>query len=101
MSNKTLFNAVFIRPEQVVRFFLCTRQLRVVENRIKQCCAANLVQCSQRYCSGRLQAGFRLINLFSIVDNIEQCGQHKIVHSCFQQPSTTRNFYACIIVQCD
>ena len=37
---------------------------------------------------------FRLNNLFSIVDNIEQCGQHNIVQSCFQKPSTTRNFYA-------
>ena len=45
--------------------------------------------------TSRLSAGFRLNNLFSIVDNIEQCGQHNIVQSCFQQPSTTRNFYAC------
>ena len=41
----------------------------------------NIVQ----YCYTRLQAGFRLNNLFSIVDNIEQCGQRNIVQSCFQQ----------------
>ena len=47
-----------------------------------------------QHCYTRLRAGFRLNNFFSIVDNIEQCGQHNIVQSCFQQPSTTRNFYA-------
>ena len=54
----------------------------------------NVVNNIVQHCYTRLQAGFRLKNLFSIVDNIEQCGQHNIVESCFQQPSTTRNFYA-------
>ena len=30
------------------------------------------------------QSGVTLLN--NIVDNIEQCGQHNIVQSCFQQP---------------
>ena len=36
------------------------------------------------------QSGVTMLN--NIVDNIEQCGQHNIVQSCFQQPSTTRDF---------
>ena len=51
----------------------------------------NVVNNIVQHCYTRLRAGFGLNNLFSIVDNIEQCGQH-IVQSCFQQPSTTRNF---------
>ena len=39
-----------------------------------------------------MRASFRLNNLFNIVDNIKECGQHNIVQSCFQQPSTTRDF---------
>ena len=73
------------------------KKLRVVKNRIEQCCAIlfNVVNNIVQHCYTWLQAGFRLNNLFSIVDNIEQCGQHNIVQSCFQQPSTTHNFYAC------
>ena len=55
----------------------------------------NVVNNIVQHCYTWLQAGFKLNNLFSIVDNIEQCGQHNIVQSCFQQPSTTLNFYAC------
>ena len=33
--------------------------------------------------------------LNNILDNIKQCGQHNIVQSCFQQPSTTRDFLPC------
>ena len=57
----------------------------------------NVVNNIVQHCYTRLQAEFRLNNLFSIVDNIEQCGQHNTVQSCFQQPSTTRNFYECNI----
>ena len=49
VSSKTLFNAVFIRPEQVVRFLLCTQQKShnlfwPDENSIEQCFAAHIVQ---------------------------------------------------------
>ena len=30
------------------------KKLRVVENRIEQCCAAHIVQCCQQYCSALL-----------------------------------------------
>ena len=40
------------------------------------------------------QSGVTMLN--NIVDNIEQCGQHNIVQSCFQQPVTTHNFWPCI-----
>ena len=40
-----------------------------------------------------------LNNFFNIVDNIAQCGQHNIVQSCFQQPSTTRDFLPCTCYQ--
>ena len=62
--------------------------LKVVENRIEQCCAAHIVEFCQQYivqhCYTRLRAWFRLNNLYNIVDNIEQCGQHNILQSCFQ-----------------
>ena len=64
--------------------------LKVVENRIEQCCAAHIVQCCVvvnnivQHCCIWLRAWFRLNNLCNIVDNIEQCGQHNIVQSCFQ-----------------
>ena len=32
--------------------------------------------------------------LNNIVDNIEQCGQHKIVQGCFHQPRTGCAFFA-------
>ena len=32
MGSKTLFNAVFIRPEQVVHFWLCTGDEKTEEN---------------------------------------------------------------------
>ena len=56
MGSTNLFNAVFIRPEQVVRFLLCTQQkmnnlFRVDENSIEHCFAANIVQGCQQYCS--------------------------------------------------
>ena len=40
------------------------------------------------------QSGVTMLN--NIVDIIEQCGQHNIVQSCFQQPVTTYNFWPCI-----
>ena len=40
------------------------------------------------------QSGVTILN--NIVDNIEQCGQHNIVQSCFQQPVATHNFWPCI-----
>ena len=40
-----------------------------------------------------LQSGVTMLN--NIVDNIEQCGQHNIVQSCFQQPVATHNFWPC------
>ena len=39
------------------------------------------------------QSGVTMLN--NIVDIIEQCGQHNIVLSCFQQPVTTYNFWLC------
>ena len=39
------------------------------------------------------QSGVTMLN--NIVDIIEQCGQHNIVQSCFQQPLTTYNFWLC------
>ena len=42
-----------------------------------------------------LQSGVTTLN--NIVDIIEQCGQHNIVQSCFQQPVTTYNFWPCNI----
>ena len=39
------------------------------------------------------QSGVTMLN--NIVDNIEQCGQHNIVQSCFQQPVATHNFLPC------
>ena len=39
------------------------------------------------------QSGVTMLN--NIVDIIEQCGQHNIVQSCFQQPVTTYNFWPC------
>ena len=62
---------------------------RVVENWIKQCCPAHIVQ----HCYTRLRAGFRLNNLFSIVDNIEQCG---VAQHCSILFSTTRNILALV-----
>ena len=44
------------------------------------------------------QSGVTMLN--NIVDNIEQCGQHNIVQSCFQQPSTTRDFLSLTGVLC-
>ena len=35
------------------------KKIQVVENRIKQCCAAHIVQCCQQYCSA-LQVGRRI-----------------------------------------
>ena len=40
-----------------------------------------------------LQSGVTMLN--NIDDNIEQCGQHNIVQSCFQQPVATHNFWPC------
>ena len=37
------------------------------------------------------QSGVTKLN--NIVDKIEQCGKHNIVRSCFQQPSTTGDFF--------
>ena len=41
------------------------------------------------------QSGVTMLN--NIVDIIEQCGQHNIVQSCFQQPVTTYNFWLCSV----
>ena len=68
VGSTTLFNAVFVRPEQVVRqartgcvvrpeqvvrFLLCTQQKMnnlfwFDENRLEQCFAANILQCCQQ-----------------------------------------------------
>ena len=37
------------------------------------------------------QSGVTMLN--NIVNNIEQCGQHNIVQSCFQQAVATHNFW--------
>ena len=59
---------------------------QVVENRIERCCVAHIVVKNiVQHCYTRLWASFRLNNLFNIVDNIDQYGQHIIVQSCFQQ----------------
>ena len=50
----------------------------------------NVVNSIIKHCYTQLQAGFRLNNLFSVVDNIEQCRQHNIVQACPQQRSTTQ-----------
>ena len=39
------------------------------------------------------QSGVTMLN--NIVNNIEQCGQHNIVQSCFQQLVATHNFWLC------
>ena len=49
----------------------------------------NVVNNIVQHCYTGLRAWFRLNNVFNIVDNIEQCRQHNILQSCFQQPSTT------------
>ena len=78
------------------QYSLHGEKLRVVETRnVVLPTLFNVVNNVVQHCYTRLQARFRLNNFLSIVDNIEQCGQHNIVQSCFQQPSTTRNFYAC------
>ncbi len=62
---------------------------KVVENRMQQCCAAHIVHSCQQHCSALLhliQAASGSTMLNNIVDNHEQCGQHNIVASCFQQP---------------
>ena len=41
------------------------------------------------------QSGVTMLN--NIVHIIEQCGQHSIVQSCFQQPVTTYNFWLCSV----
>ena len=45
------------------------------------------------------QSGVTMLN--NIVDNIEQCGQHNTVKSCFQQPSPTRDFLPCTSNKCN
>ena len=36
--------------------------------------------------------------LNNIVGNIEQCGQHNIVQSCFHQPGTGCAFFCCVYI---
>ena len=55
----------------------------------------NIEQVVEPECSP--QSGVTMLN--NIANNIEQCGQHNIVKSCFQQPVATHNFWPCII--CD
>ena len=43
------------------------------------------------------QSGLTMLN--NIVDNIEQCGQHNIVQSCFQQPVAIHNFLPCSMLK--
>ena len=56
--------------------------LKVVENRIEQCCVAD-VQCCQKYTKqvvepeSSLKSSVPMLN--NIVDNIKQYGQHNIV----------------------
>ncbi len=70
---------------------------KVVENRMQQMNVVlpilfivvnNIVQ----HCYTWLRADSGSTMLNNIVDNYEQCGQHNIVASCFQQPWTSDNF---------
>ena len=51
----------------------------------------NIEQVVEPECSP--QSGVTMLN--NIVNNIEQCGQHNIVQSCFQQAVATHNFWQC------
>ena len=67
------------------------------ENSIEQCFAAHIVQGCQQYWTSwwaliSLQSGVTMLN--NIVDNLEQCGQHNIVQSCFHQARTGCAFLA-------
>ena len=53
----------------------------------------NIEQVVEPECSP--QSGVTMLN--NILDNIEQCGQHNIVQSCFQQP-VTPNFWPCTVI---
>ncbi len=63
---------------------------KVDKNRMQQICAAHIVHSCQQYCLALLHltadSGSTMHVLSNIVDNYEQCGQHNIVASCFQQP---------------
>ena len=68
--------------------------LKVVENRIEQCLLPtffNVVNNIDQVVEpeSNPQSGVTMLN--NIVDNIEQCGQHNIAQSCFQQLSRTRD----------
>ncbi len=61
VGSKTLFNPVFINPEQVDNFLPLTpytpknyHLFKVVENMMQQCCAAYIVHSCQQYCSALL-----------------------------------------------
>ena len=56
---------------------------QVDENSLEQCCAANIVQCCQQYCSALLHMiqGQQYCSVC-----YEQREQHNIVVSCFYQP---------------
>ena len=71
------------RTSDLVVSYVHAKKLRVVENRIEQVVEP---ECSP-------QSGVTMLN--NIVNNIEQCGQHNIVQSCFQQAVATHNFWPC------
>ena len=97
MGSKILFNTVFVNLEQVVHFLLCTRKnyelLKTGLNNVVLPILLIVVNSIEQVVEPKssLQSGVTMLN--NIVDNIEQCGQHNIVHSCFQQPVTTHNFW--------
>ena len=66
-------------------------ELLKVENRIGQWCAVNNIEQVVEPESSP-QSGVTMLN--NIVDKIEQCGKNNIVQSCFQEPSTTGDFFA-------
>ena len=98
-----LFNTVFINLEQVLHsrsfFAVYTRKnyelLKTGLNNVVLptllMVVNNIEQVVEPECSP--QSGVTMLN--NIVDNIEQCGQHNIVQSCFQQPVATPNFWPC------
>ena len=65
---------------------LVTRQkiMSLQFNRIEQCCAAHIVHSCQlsTMLNNIVETEWHVTILLTIVDNLEQCGQHNIVQSC-------------------
>ena len=82
-----LFNNVSCNVQQELvrttrqKITSCWRLLKTGLNNVVLPTLFNVVNNIVQHRYTRLQAGFRLINLFNIVDNIEQCEQHNIVHA--------------------